>query len=241
MMTLDWKQAVREAITRYCDRHSTTQVTRQGLISEELKNVISDTQSVGATPHQTLSRVLQELRDAGEIYFSSDGTYVLNSLEIPLLDEDFADDIIDNALRNEKLRIDEISVFDEVRASRQRRGVSRLREMTLSNYNCTCGLCDIPDKNLLVTSHVARWADVPEARGKLSNVLCLCSFHDRLFEYGYISLSDDLALINKPNILSSSIKKWLSYSEEKLKPSRIPPKAEFLRMHRNRIGAENWP
>ncbi|MBK7026681.1 MAG: hypothetical protein IPH40_07185 [Polaromonas sp.] len=37
----------------------------------------------------------------------------------------------------------------------------------------------------MVTSHIARWADKPMARGLLSNTICFCSMHDKLFEYGY--------------------------------------------------------
>ena len=41
-----------------------------------MDRIIADTRSNGATPEQTLSRVLQELRDAKEIEFIDDhGTY----------------------------------------------------------------------------------------------------------------------------------------------------------------------
>ena len=51
---------------------------RTALKDEELDRVISDTDSKGRTPSQTMSRVLQELRDQGIIEFlDNHGTYRL--------------------------------------------------------------------------------------------------------------------------------------------------------------------
>ncbi len=74
----DWQIAVLNAIHRLCQRHGSTTFTRQELISEELTTIIEETDSAGATPAQTLSRVLQELRDIGMIEFVDNrGTYRL--------------------------------------------------------------------------------------------------------------------------------------------------------------------
>lgn len=48
--------------------------TRQALMDAELDAIVADTGSAGATP-QTLSRELQQLRDAGVIEFIDQGTY----------------------------------------------------------------------------------------------------------------------------------------------------------------------
>ncbi len=42
--------------------------------------MVSDVGAKGDTPGQTVSRVLQELRDAGEITFLDDGTYRVDRL-----------------------------------------------------------------------------------------------------------------------------------------------------------------
>jgi putative restriction endonuclease len=53
--------------------------TQQELIDAELKRIVSETGSEGATPHMTLSRELQQLRDAGVLEFVDDrGTYRLS-------------------------------------------------------------------------------------------------------------------------------------------------------------------
>lgn len=73
-----WQTAVLNAIKRLCRRHNTSVFTRQMLIDEELNGIIEETGSRGATPDQTMSRVLQELRQQGYIDFlDNQGTYRL--------------------------------------------------------------------------------------------------------------------------------------------------------------------
>jgi putative restriction endonuclease len=49
--------------------------TRQALIDAELDAIVADVGSAGATPHQTLSRELQHLRDMGLLEFFAPGVY----------------------------------------------------------------------------------------------------------------------------------------------------------------------
>jgi len=72
---MDWKNSVRLAISRQCQSTKSDIFTRKGLIKSQLGRIIADTGSTGATPAQTLSRVLQELRDAGEVKFVRRGHY----------------------------------------------------------------------------------------------------------------------------------------------------------------------
>lgn len=63
---------------RHVDSTGDPVFTRQELSDAELNLIVSETGSEGATPHQTLSRELQQLRDAGVIEFVDDrGTYRL--------------------------------------------------------------------------------------------------------------------------------------------------------------------
>jgi len=78
MEKTDWKTALVNAVGRLCTRERSYTFTRQMLIDAELPHIIADTGSTGRTPAQTLSRVLQELRDMGYIEFiDSAGTYRL--------------------------------------------------------------------------------------------------------------------------------------------------------------------
>lgn len=73
---MEWQDAVRLAIGRHCRATKSDIFTRKGLMKSQMDRIIADTGSMGATPDQTLSRILQELRDAGQIEFVEyDGTY----------------------------------------------------------------------------------------------------------------------------------------------------------------------
>jgi len=74
----DWSEVVEEAVRRHVDSTGDAVFTRQELIDAELDRIVSETSSEGATPHMTLSRELQQLRDAGLLEFvDDDGTYRL--------------------------------------------------------------------------------------------------------------------------------------------------------------------
>ncbi|HEV8482415.1 MAG TPA: HNH endonuclease signature motif containing protein [Blastocatellia bacterium] len=195
-----------------------------------------DTATQAAEPEQILSRILQELRDAEVLYFSETGEYVLIDTPIKVEDEDFADDVLDAAITQGKLLIGDIPTSDEFTLARRRRGQDRLRKHILNNYRQQCALCDVTDERLLVTSHIIRWADAPELRGNLANVICLCRFHDALFETGYISLAGDLQVLKKDNGGSTTIEINLTTAIRFRLPESHAPSPEYLKKHRQRSG-----
>lgn len=74
----DWSEVVEEAVRRQAAKSGDGSFSRQELIDAELDRIVSETGSEGATPHMTLSRELQQLRDAGVLEFVDDrGTYRL--------------------------------------------------------------------------------------------------------------------------------------------------------------------
>jgi putative restriction endonuclease len=78
MSARDWSEVVEEAVRRHVDSTGDLVFTRQDLMDAELNRIISETGSEGATPQMTLSRELQQLRDAGVLEFVDDrGTYRL--------------------------------------------------------------------------------------------------------------------------------------------------------------------
>jgi putative restriction endonuclease len=70
-----WTQAVEDAARRHVANSGSPIFTRQALIDSELAAIVTEAGSSGATPQQTLSRILQELRDAGVLAFVDQGTY----------------------------------------------------------------------------------------------------------------------------------------------------------------------
>jgi hypothetical protein len=236
-MTTSWKSAVVSALQRYSRRHESLQIDRGAFLSEELPAMIAETASAGRTPAQTVSRVLQELRDEGRLFFSASGVYVINGAAINAVGEEFPDDVLEHAAQSGTLVLADVSTSDAISQSRTRRGMAAVRRATLLNYRGCCALCDIADDQLLVASHIARWADRPDARGQLANVICLCRVHDPLFELGYFALTDELAVMWRPTIDSVAIRTWADLCTGPFRPPmQQAPSSAFLQEHRMRVG-----
>lgn len=92
------------------------------------------------------------------------------------------------------------------------------------------------DKALLVASHIVGWAESPEHRGDLSNVVCLCRAHDALFEAGYWSLGGDLKVLKKKNVASKTLRDLLGGMNSLRLPLEFPPAQQFLKRHRRKFG-----
>lgn len=74
----DWSEVVEEAVRRHVATSGSAEFTRKDLCDAELARIVEETGSQGKTPHQTLSRELQQLRDEGVLEFVDDrGVYRL--------------------------------------------------------------------------------------------------------------------------------------------------------------------
>jgi hypothetical protein len=233
-----WRDAVLQALHRFSIRHETRLVERQPFIEEELARIVSDAEARGETPSQTLSRVLQELRDEGILYFTGGGKYLLADTPMDMEAEELPDDAIDFAISSNKLLLGVVPVDEAQAIVRRRKGQARVRALALRSYNHQCGLCDIRDDNLLVASHIVRWADEPLARGNLCNVICLCRLHDPLFEAGYFAITDTFDILRRRDVASQIVLTVLRETDRLRLPKAHQPSPEFLRKHRIRTGFE---
>lgn len=232
-----WRDAVLQGLHRYRVRNGTSRIERQAFLREELNRIVAETGTRGLTPAQTISKVLQDLRDTNELLFSASGVYTLTDQSIDAAQDDFEDDIIEQAIAQDLLTLPDTEVGDQVRARRVRKGVEKLHDLTLLNYGCQCALCDTIDRELLISSHIARWADRPDIRGNLRNTICFCALHDQLFEHGYFGLRDDFTVILRPGIAGQAIPTWLDRCTGAFRCSGgKPPLPEFLAAHRSRVG-----
>lgn len=82
MADKSWSKAVISAVRRHVQRTGSTIFSRQALIDGEMEAIVADTGSTGATPWQTLSRELQELRDRGLLEFVGSGVYRYSGLPV---------------------------------------------------------------------------------------------------------------------------------------------------------------
>ncbi len=77
-----------------------------------------------------------------------------------------------------------------------------LRARVMANYLYSCAFCGLrsrlPAQNsyLLVASHILPWAEATShARLEPTNGLALCAIHDRAFEWGFLSVDEDLRVV----------------------------------------------
>jgi hypothetical protein len=151
-------------------------------------------------------------------------------------DREYTKAELDNAVCNNGLRFRNVQTSNREAVARQRVGQDVVRTWTLRNYSKCCAVCDVADERLLRASHIKGWAECEESRGDLCNVICLCSFHDALFENGYWSLDDRLRIVIRSDIDSDTIRGLLSARCSFRKSSQYPPALNFIRHHRTKHG-----
>ena len=102
----------------------------------------------------------------------------------------------------------------------------------------------LSEPGLLIASHIVPWSKDKTNRLNPSNGLCLSAIHDRAFDKGFITISDDFRVIvsrklrrKKDDFLKDVI---LSLHEKKITlPDRFQPKMEFLEWHRTKWFIDN--
>ncbi len=115
------------------------------------------------------------------------------------------------------------------------------REMILAGYRSRCAVCSLPEANLLVASHIVPWSSDISLRMNPSNGICMCVLHDKAFDRGLISISDDYELLLSRTIkrLSNEVavqRGFLPYEGIEVRlPDRFLPDRKFMEFHRNNL------
>lgn len=109
------------------------------------------------------------------------------------------------------------------------------------NFNNRCCFpgCSVDEPELLVGSHIARWADVEKLRGETSNGLCLCLMHDKAFEQGWFTLDANLCVVIDAERVKSSgwaAQHILPFANQSIAKARIRPGFASIRGHWERTG-----
>lgn len=69
------------------------------------------------------------------------------------------------------------------------------RRAVLSSYRGRCCMSNLSEPRLLIASHIVPWSKDRANRLNPSNGLCLSAIHDKAFDLGLLTLSDDLRIM----------------------------------------------
>ena len=114
------------------------------------------------------------------------------------------------------------------------------RRAVLSSYRGRCCISGLSDARLLMASHIVPWSSDKQNRLNPSNGLCLSAIHDKAFDRGLITISDDYEVM-----LSEQLKRnddafiaqiFLPLEGRRIElPEKFIPNIAFLSCHRNEI------
>ena len=118
------------------------------------------------------------------------------------------------------------------------------RRAVLSSYRSRCCMSGMSEPKLLIASHIVPWSKDKANRLNPSNGLCLSAIHDRAFDKGLITLSNDFTII-----ISEQVQKrndtfmkevFLPLNGKKIEfPERFMPDITFVDWHRNTLFVDN--
>ncbi len=127
-----------------------------------------------------------------------------------------------------------------VRSEVEHRGYAqeKFARVVKKNYGWSCALCGVDERDFLIAGHIVPWSVDVKNRLNPANGICLCVFHDRAFEKGYISLeaSSRRVIASSEKVATGSrLSKLLQpYLGRKMLKAEIPPGTVFLQWH-NRV------
>jgi len=114
------------------------------------------------------------------------------------------------------------------------------RRAVFSSYRGRCCISGLSDARLLMASHIVPWSNDKINRLNPSNGLCLSAIHDRAFDRGLITISDDYEVM-----VSEQLKRnddafvaqiFLPLEGRRIElPEKFIPSIAFLSRHRNEI------
>lgn len=118
------------------------------------------------------------------------------------------------------------------------------RRAVLSSYRGRCCMSGLSEPRLLVASHIVPWSKDKANRLNPSNGLCLSAIHDRAFDKGLITLTNDFKIVvskelkrkNEPFIMEVLLPLDGRTIEP---PERFAPQAEFIAWHRQELFVDN--
>ncbi|MDQ3268086.1 MAG: HNH endonuclease [Pseudomonadota bacterium] len=119
-------------------------------------------------------------------------------------------------------------------------GQNFFRRSVLSAYEYRCCITGLAIPKLLVASHIVPWCVDETSRLNPSNGLCLTMLHDKAFDVGIITITEDMTVnvsrkyaTNADQFFNSTL---LAYDGKPIAlPDKFRPYAEFLAYHREHV------
>ena len=114
------------------------------------------------------------------------------------------------------------------------------RRAVLSSYHGRCCMSGLSDHRLLIASHIVPWSKDKANRLNPSNGLCLSAIHDRAFDKGLLTLTDDFRVVLAEDLRNRDdpfVKQVLLPLEGRRieVPERFMPDLKFLARHRAEV------
>lgn len=114
-----------------------------------------------------------------------------------------------------------------------RKNQGLFRKIILSSYDGKCCITGIENSELLIASHIVPWSRDTKNRMNPMNGVCLNALHDRAFDRGLITISEDYRVRVSDRVKHEILRK---YDQTPIHlPSRFHPDQNFLKFHRNEI------
>ncbi len=122
-------------------------------------------------------------------------------------------------------------------------GQGFFRRAVLSAYDSQCCITGLSIPELLVASHIIPWRVDEKNRINPRNGLCLSTIHDRAFDLGIITISDEMSVtVSKRCRSSNDSFLRMALTSYEGKPIRLPekfqPDPKFLSYHRQHVFQE---
>ena len=159
---------------------------------------------------------------------------------LTLLNEDTYEPVEDQEVVGYDAQIAEGDFFidDELVLLKTRSWQRAWSDRVKNNYGYTCAMCDIDTPDFLIGSHIVPVGKDKENRMNPSNGLCLCVLHDKAFDKGYITVSDDDMVtfsmrLNENRVLNEQLR--TSTRSALRKPKFYKPEAAFFKHHQLHI------
>ncbi|MCC6360613.1 MAG: HNH endonuclease [Phycisphaerales bacterium] len=126
---------------------------------------------------------------------------------------------------------------ERIVSGKQRLHQAFFRDAVISSYNNRCCVTGLPLVECLVAGHIIPWSENEHRRADPTNGVCMSATFDRLFDFGLMTIEDDLRLCISKRVRSLNDKAVVDlvvarHGQKIIPPTRFYPDLVCLRWHR---------